>query len=59
MPLPHFLLLIAVVLLAAGLTIWLGLGAGVPMIVILLGGLGAALLLHLTQRGDHHRDPHA
>ncbi|MFN3274390.1 MAG: hypothetical protein ACK41U_06930 [Paracoccus sp. (in: a-proteobacteria)] len=58
MPLPHFLLLIAAVLVAAGLTLWISLSAGVPMIVILLGGLSAALALHLSQRGHHH-DPHA
>ncbi|MFN3524963.1 MAG: hypothetical protein ACK4YU_02640 [Paracoccus sp. (in: a-proteobacteria)] len=57
MPLPHFLLLIAVVLLAAGLTIWASIAAGLPMIVILLGALSAAVVLHLGHRGYH--DPHA
>ncbi|WP_169308761.1 hypothetical protein [Paracoccus gahaiensis] len=56
MPLTHFLMLIAAVILAAGLTLWFGLSAGVPPAAILVVTLGAALLLHLGQRNGHDHD---
>lgn len=57
MPLPHFLLLIASVLLAAGLTLWAAFASGVPLAALALVALGAALVLHLVPRD--HRDPRA
>lgn len=57
MPLPHFLLLIAMVILAAGLTLWAAFASGVPLAVLALVALGAALVLHLGPRD--HRGPHA
>lgn len=56
MPLTHFLMLIAAVILAAGVTLWFGLSAGVPPAAILVVTLGAALLLHLGQRNGHDHD---
>ncbi|MBW7055945.1 hypothetical protein KY389_04440 [Paracoccus bogoriensis] len=57
MPLPHFLLLIASVILAAGLTLWAAFASGVPLAALALVALGAALVLHLVPRD--HRDPRA
>ncbi len=51
MPLPHFLLLIAVVILAAGATIALTLVLHIPMIWLMLGALvGAAAVRGLSWR---------
>lgn len=56
MPLPHFLLLMIVVLLAAVLTLWVAFAAGVPELVLVLFALTAAALLHLDHRNRHdHR----
>lgn len=56
MPLTHFLVMIAAVMLAAGATIWAGLSAGVPPVAFVILGLSAALLVHLNQRGRHDHD---
>lgn len=56
MPLTHFLVMIAAVVLAAGATVWAGLSAGVPPVAFLLIALSGALLVHLNQRGRHDHD---
>lgn len=56
MPLTHFLMLIAAVILGAALTLWAGFSAGVPQIAIALVALSAALLVHLGQRDRHDHD---
>lgn len=59
MPLPHFLMLLAAVVLAAGLSLTLALAAGVPLSVLGLGVLVAALAAHLLARMDRApRGPH-
>ncbi|WP_170162107.1 hypothetical protein [Paracoccus siganidrum] len=56
MPLPHFLLLIMAVILAAALTLWLFFATGVPQILFALLILGGAGLVHLSLRKHHdHR----
>ncbi|QRZ13977.1 hypothetical protein JWJ88_04770 [Paracoccus methylovorus] len=52
MPLPHFLILILAVILAAGLTIWAASAAGIPIVVLGFLALLAAAITHLTAR-DH------
>ncbi|WP_134727016.1 hypothetical protein [Paracoccus luteus] len=60
MPLPHFLLMLAAVILTAGATLWAALAAGVPL--PLMGGvvLAGAVVVHLATRsrdagdGPHH-----
>ncbi len=61
MPLPHFLLVLAAVILAAGLTIWAALSVGLSPLVLGLLALIAAAILHYTRRespderhGKHH-----
>lgn len=57
MPLPHFLMLIMAVVVAAALTLWALLASGLPQISLLIVALAAALLVHLVhsgQRGTHH-----
>lgn len=54
MPLPHFLVLIAVVILLAGLTIWAALVTGVPLAVLGLVALMAVAVVHFAAR--HHPD---
>jgi len=44
MPLTHFLGLIALVLLAAGVSLWLALGVGVPLVAIGFAALAASLI---------------
>ena len=56
MPLPHFLLMLVAVVLAALVTLWVTVSAGVPMIAVLLVGLSAAALLHYSQRDRHDHD---
>jgi len=53
MPLPHFLLLILAVILAAGLTIWVASAVGIPLFVLGLLALLAAAVAHLGMRDDH------
>ena len=52
MPLPHFLLMIAAVILAAALTIWATLSAGVPLATLAIVALTGGAVLHLSMR-DH------
>lgn len=53
MPLPHFLILIFSVILAAGLTIWAASAVGVPLFALALVALMAAAIAHLVMREDH------
>lgn len=55
MPLPHFLALIAAVIVAAAVTLWAAFAAGLAEIVILLAVLSAAVALHLGH--GRHQDP--
>ena len=52
MPLPHFLILILAVILAAGLTIWVASAVGVPLVVLALVLLMAAGVVHLAAHLD-------
>lgn len=56
MPLPHFLLLILAVVLAAAVTLWASLAAGVPLLTLLLIALTGAVLLHFSTRNGHDHD---
>jgi hypothetical protein len=50
MPLPHFLLLLVVVVLAAGATLWVASSAGVPFAALALAALVGAALMRLLAR---------
>ena len=56
MPLPHFLVLIAAVILVAALTLWAVFAAGAPVVVLAMVTLSAAAALHLTQSDRHDHD---
>ena len=59
MPLPHFLLLVVAVILAAGLSLLLAVAAGVPLPALALGAAIAALVAHLMARSrDMDNGPH-
>ncbi len=49
MPLTHFLGLIALVLIAAGLTIWLAVWTGVPFAALAFAALSASVILTWTR----------
>ena len=49
MPLTHFLGLIALVILAVGLTIWLALWTGVPFAALAFAALSASVILTWTR----------
>ncbi len=49
MPLTHFLGLIALVILSAGLTIWLALWSGLPFAALVFATLSASLILTWTR----------
>jgi hypothetical protein len=49
MPLTHFLGLIALVVLAAGLTLWLAFWTGVPLAALGFASLSASLILTWTR----------
>ncbi|WP_187644450.1 hypothetical protein [Tabrizicola thermarum] len=49
MPLTHFLGLIALVIVAAGLTIWLALWTGVPFAALAFAALSASAILTWTR----------
>ncbi len=49
MPLTHFLGLIALVLVAAGLTVWLALWTGVPFAALAFAALSASVILTWTR----------
>lgn len=50
MPLPHFLILIAVVICAAGVTLWFATAKGVPFAALALAALIGAGLIRLLAR---------
>ena len=50
MPLPHFLLLVAAVMLAASVTLFLALSLGVPLQALALAAGIAAVVVHLSAR---------
>ena len=61
MPLPQFLLMLAAVIFAAAVTIWVALSAGMPPMALGLVALIAVGVLHFTRRdtkdrrhGKHH-----
>lgn len=54
MPLPHFLLLLLAVVLAALVTLWASFAIGMPEMALLLIALTAVALLHLGQRRNGH-----
>lgn len=56
MPLPHFLLLMLAVVLAALLTLWASFAIGVPEMALLLIALTAAALLHFGHRNGHDHE---
>lgn len=57
MPLPHFLLMILAVVLAAALTLWASIASGLPEVALLFAALTGAALVHLGHRNRHdHRD---
>ncbi|AGT09130.1 hypothetical protein [Paracoccus aminophilus] len=62
MPLPHFLLMLAAVIIAAAVTIWVALSAGLPPAVLGLIALLIAAAVHFTRRDSgedrHHRNGH-
>jgi uncharacterized Tic20 family protein len=49
MPLTHFLGLLALVIFAGALTIWLALYTGVPMVALMFAALAASLILTWTR----------
>ena len=49
MPLTHFLGLILVVTLSAGLTLWLALGSGLPVAALAFAALSASLIRTWTR----------
>jgi hypothetical protein len=51
MPLTHFFGLIAVVILAAGLTLWLAFWSGLPLAALGFAALSASLILTWTSVG--------
>ena len=53
MPLPHFLLLVAAVILAAGAALVLALVMGVPLQALALAAGIAAVVVHLSARPDN------
>ncbi|MEZ5686580.1 MAG: hypothetical protein R3D78_12145 [Paracoccaceae bacterium] len=50
MTLPQFLLLIAVLIVAAGITVWALAASGLPLPLLLLAGLGLAGAVRLWAR---------
>ena len=49
MPLTHFLGLILLVILAAGLTLWLAVWSGLPLAAVAVASLSASLILTWTR----------
>ncbi|WP_192876654.1 hypothetical protein [Paracoccus jeotgali] len=52
MPLPHFLLMLAAVILAAATTIWVSLANGVSVVAVALVALIGAGVAHLAWTDD-------
>lgn len=61
MPLPQFLLMLVAVIIAAAVTVWVALSAGVPPLALGLIALIAVAALHLALRdkGDGGHAKHA
>ena len=53
MPLPHFLLLLMAVILAAALPLWLSFAIGMPEIMLALLAQAGAALVHMSVRNHH------
>ena len=53
MPLPHFLMLVVAVILAAGVSLVLALAAGVPLPALAVGVALAALVAHVASGGGN------
>jgi uncharacterized membrane protein len=51
MPLTHFLGLIVLVILAAGLTLWLAVWSGLPLAAVAFAALSASLILTWARVG--------
>lgn len=49
MPLPHFLLLMLAVILAAAATLWVSIAHGVPIVALALAALIAAGVVHFSR----------
>lgn len=49
MPLTHFLGLMALVIFAAGLTLWLAFSVGVPFAALMFAALSASVILTWTR----------
>lgn len=56
MPLPHFLVLIAAVIVIAALTLWAAFAAGTPVVVLAMVTLSAAAALHLSHGNGQDHD---
>ncbi|MDO5369558.1 hypothetical protein [Paracoccus sp. (in: a-proteobacteria)] len=50
MPLPHFLMLVLAVIVAAGVTLVVAVSLGIPLQVLALGTVIAAAVAHLSAR---------
>ncbi|WBU59001.1 hypothetical protein [Paracoccus albus] len=48
MPLPHFLILMVAVILAAAATLWVSIAHGVPLVALALAALIAAGVVHFS-----------
>ncbi len=49
MPLPHFLLLMLAVILAAAATLWVSVTQGVPLVALSLAALIAVAVVHFSR----------
>lgn len=61
MPLPQFLILLALIIVAAMLSVWAAWAVGVPLAVMGIGALIAAGVAHLATRPPsdrHHGNGH-
>ena len=56
MPLPHFLLLILTVVLAAAATLWASFAAGIPLMTLMLIVLTGVVLVHYSSKNRHDQD---
>lgn len=52
MPLPHFLMMLAAVVAAAAVTLWLAISLGIPFGALALVALVAAAVLHFAWPAD-------
>lgn len=56
MPLPHFLLMLTAVLVAAGVTLWVAVDIGIPLPVVGMLALAVVAVLHLAAPADDSGD---